>query len=50
MRNFSIIYHKNDKYSINDLIFYALIDDSFLNKNEIEQIKNCIKKTSLNTK
>lgn len=50
MRNFSIIYHKNDKYSINDLIFYALIYDSFLNKNEIDQIKNCIEKNGLNKK
>lgn len=44
LRNLSIIINKNDKYSLEDLIFYAIIHNSFLSENEIKKIKGQIKK------
>ena len=44
LRNLSILYCKNDKYSMDDLIFYSLIYGSFLSNEEIKKIKSHIKK------
>jgi len=44
LRNLSVILSKKDKYSIDNLIFFALIYDSFLSNDEINLIKNQIKK------
>ena len=44
LRNLSVILSKKDKYSIDNLIFFALIYDSFLSNDEINLIRNQIKK------